>query len=612
MPPLSIAPNALYRCTVAASLWLIAVGVCSVKVVAQETLPPPIGHTGDPFADDLDVGTFASGPSPGTLDRLHGSLLRRDLGIESAQSCAAASCHGGPRPGVSVSTVRRGAAYQLWKENDPHARSWRTICSDESVSMMRRLRILDGNRIIDRKGFDNCLACHNTTQRYDETRTAVSIREGVGCGACHGPSERWASTHFRWDWSTESAEHDGFVNAGDLYSRARMCASCHVGDKDRDMNHDIIAAGHPTLRYELATYHAWQPKHWRDAEAADKTYYEAQLWLAGQVAAADASLSLLVTRAADAHSVSQWPEFAAYDCASCHHNLGLDNDRSAIDDNRKATAIYSQWNDAGLRWLLDYRITAGAATDEDRELSTALDTVAALMEVTPRPDADAVSVAALDARKKLAAWFDGQAGADERRHFRSDRLGKVVAAAAGDADTYRTWESAAQFYLAAVAARESWPGGWDGPLRDLADRMQRGLRYPEMIDVSRYAKRSTATGPKLTRTDAIDLGITLGGFLGPVHRTAEQIRAADRDRPDDRDLDAKLQQALQRLEQQIKERKPAADVPPPVKPRVEPPPKVEPPKRESIEDIRRALEELQSGQPAATPNDNGTPSMQEG
>ena len=30
------------------------------------------------------------------------------------------------------------------------------------------------------------------------------------------------------------------------------------------MNHDMIAAGHPALHYEFATYHECQPKHWRE------------------------------------------------------------------------------------------------------------------------------------------------------------------------------------------------------------------------------------------------------------------------------------------------------------------------------------------------------------
>jgi hypothetical protein len=575
----------LYSCALTIG-FLFGTPVCFAQQSAgakPESVPLPTGEVDpdapNPFRDDLApaLQPAPSQPVPSasdfrpdfalitadTLDRLHSPILRQDLQIESAQSCATSNCHGGPRPGIAQPWARRGSEHQIWVENDPHAQSWRTMCSDESVAIMRRLNIMKEDQIVDQAGFDNCLACHNSSKRYDEPRRLRSLqvsvdrqsnnkmarhsaavatqsihhlisnrsgraaqrmdannflREGVGCSSCHGPSEQWSNTHFQYHWSPLGATGEGFVEAGDLFVRARMCAACHVGDKDRDMNHDIIAAGHPTLRYELATFHAWQPKHWRDAEADDKTFYEAQLWLAGQVAATDASLSLLHARTADAHTISEWPEFAAFDCASCHHNLGLNNDRKPIDQNRKATARYSPWNEAGLRWLLNYRVENGQATDEDHQLIVALDAVRDAMEALPKPNPGRVGETVIEARRVLAAWLAGQAGSEERANFRSERLGQVVASAAGKGDTFRTWESAVQFYLAAVAARESWPGGWNGPLRSAADQLQNGLRYPEMIDVSRYEVDGKRHAPvlELSRVQAMQLGIELAGWLGPV------------------------------------------------------------------------------------------------
>jgi mono/diheme cytochrome c family protein len=312
------------------------------------------------------------------------------------------------------------------------------------------------------------------------------------------------------------------------------------------MNHDIIAAGHPALRYEMATFHAWQPKHWRDSESEDKTFYEAQLWLAGQVAATDASLALLESRTANAHSVSEWPEFAAYNCASCHHNLGLDNSRSPFRENRKATAMYSQWNDSGIRWVANYRIETGQASSEDHELIHALDAVTAAMERRPAPSPHAVSATVSTARAVLAAWLEGQAGLQERSIFRSERLGLVIASAAGKRETFRTWESAVQFYLAAVAARESWPGGWNGDLKNVADRMRHGLRYPEMIDISRYSKRGGGH-PTLNRFETMELGVELAGWLGQV-----QFEPMFED--DDEVTTQQMQDQLDRLIEQMDQR----------------------------------------------------------
>ncbi len=554
--------------------------------------------------------------TPRTLDELHSPLLRRDLKIRGAQSCAAASCHGGPRQGVATPYVSRGNEYQLWFENDPHAQSWRTICSDESVRMMTQLKIIDGDRIIDPVGFDNCLACHNTTMRHNEPRKGIfthegmataegiSSQEGVGCASCHGPSERWIGNHFTNGWSAQYATHAGFVNAGDLTTRARMCASCHIGDKDRDMNHDIIAAGHPTLRYELATYHSWQPKHWRDAEASDRTYYEAQLWLSGQIAATDAALALIETRAADAHTVSQWPELAAHDCASCHHQLGFKNDRNAVSSASKSLAPLAQWNDSGMRWLIDYREQTGVATVEDARLWRALDQVRDTMQAQAKPDRAQAAAAAKTARHALHAWLHGSAGSFERSVMRSDRLGQVVVAAAGRNETWRTWESAVQFYLAAVAARESWPGGWSGPLYDTAEALRQGLRYPEMRTLNNFETADDSL-PTANRAEAMQLGVTLAGWLGNVNMELQPIIDGTTYGLEDQEL-LDLRAELNRISERWKKKRAEQDAKDAEKktddkggekkePEFPDRPDREPAQpRRSLEDLKKALDALES------------------
>lgn len=578
----------LYRC-VASRIWFACAIAIGAIAAGQESVPTPLAEQDHTARSDA------------TLERLHQPLLRQDLKISSATSCAAASCHAGPRPGVLDKSSALGVEYQLWLEEDPHANSWRTICGDESIAIMRRLGILQGDAIVDPQGFDNCLACHNTTRRFEEPRwttgdaTAADLflREGVGCSACHGPSEQWIATHYQRDWNARDKSSVGFVEADDLYVRARMCVSCHIGDQDRDMNHDIIAAGHPTLRFELATFHAQQPKHWRDPEAGDKTRYEAQLWLAGQVAATDASLSLLKARAERSHSISTWPEFAAYNCASCHHRLALDNDRRSLTGDRQASAIFSEWNDAGLRWLVEYRIETEGTNEQDAHLITALDRVKARMEARPRPNAASVAEAAQHAREVLAEWFDSDAGQSERSALRSDRLGRVVAFAAGRPDTFQHWESAVQFYLAAVATRESWPGGWNGELKNAADQLRSGLCYPQMIDISRYAHRSSS-GPQLNRLQAHRLGIELAGWLGPVE--LETMPAATPFETDGRTIQDELDTMLQAINERWQtEPAPVRDQPPATpapRPRAQQPSEPKPPGR-SIENLRKSLEQLQ-------------------
>lgn len=390
------------------------------------------------------------------LERLSEPLVRKDLLIESAASCAATACHGGPRAGVSNAVDLRGSEYPLWLERDPHARSWQTICSDASVTIMERLRIMQSGQIVDRPGFDNCLACHNSTLQFNEPRNFEHLREGVGCNACHGPSERWRGEHFGKLWSASGAENMGFVHAENMLTRARMCATCHIGDRDRDMNHDIIAAGHPALHYEFATFHQRQPKHWRDVLESDQTIYEASQWLCGQVAGFDASLLLLEIRASKSHSVSVWPELSALDCAACHQKIRLAVPDYSSPKAASSTANWSQWNRFGVHQLLHLRRQEGKSGAADQRLSDAIDHLSDAM-ANPRSSGQEISEAARLARYELDEWLRAPEIVDEFEHFTAHRLQQLAISAAADRKIFEHWETATQFYLASVAGRTAWP-----------------------------------------------------------------------------------------------------------------------------------------------------------
>src|SRR5205823_4821454 len=107
----------------------------------------------------------------------------------------------------------------------------------------------------------------------------------------------------------------------------RMCVDCHVGKPGSDVNHDLIAAGHPWLKFEFSAFHAHYPKHWDDAKDRDPAKdprggkdFELRAWAAGQLVSAEAALNLLAERA-DEEKKHPWPEFAEYDCFACHHDL---------------------------------------------------------------------------------------------------------------------------------------------------------------------------------------------------------------------------------------------------------------------------------------------------
>jgi len=148
------------------------------------------------------------------------------------------------------------------------------------------------------------------------------------------------------------------IDTNNIAVRARECAKCHVGAADRQVNHDLIAAGHPPLKFELAAYQDMLPKHWDDRqERCKKPHFELQLWSVGQLASAEAALRVLQQRASaslmqqDKNRSPQqriqpaWPELAEYDCFSCHKDL-IDpswRQQRGYHDRRLGMAAWRTW-----------------------------------------------------------------------------------------------------------------------------------------------------------------------------------------------------------------------------------------------------------------------------
>jgi hypothetical protein len=179
--------------------------------------------------------------------------------------------------------------------------------------------------------------------------TAWMNQDGVGCESCHGSAEKWLGTHTTEGWKgisrREKEEQYGLIDIGHLARRVELCAGCHVGRRagengdfpPQDVNHDLVAAGHPRLNFEFASFQANQPRHWKAGGAESAPDFPARAWAIGQLITAKIALELLRERAAGAalaevparpaplppavSAAVPWPEFTEYDCFSCHHSL---------------------------------------------------------------------------------------------------------------------------------------------------------------------------------------------------------------------------------------------------------------------------------------------------
>jgi len=102
----------------------------------------------------------------------------------------------------------------------------------------------------------------------------------------------------------------------DVVKRTDKCLTCHLGTSERFVDHEMIAAGHPDLVFELEAFSAAMPRHWRDSAGADANT-PVRTFAVGQLTHLRASLDRLARRVKG----PTWPEYAELDCFACHHSL---------------------------------------------------------------------------------------------------------------------------------------------------------------------------------------------------------------------------------------------------------------------------------------------------
>jgi hypothetical protein len=284
----------------------------AAALAAVALVPVALWAGGRADGPQIQPAVFATTPAAPTI---------RAVGMVG---CAAAACHGGPGVG-SLTGPPAADCWQTaathWRAVDPHTRAYATLGGERSARIMATLgRKHPAARDVQ------CLACHTNPALADADpdpgpeRLALRA-EGVGCEACHGNAGRWQAVHTR-----DGADGVGFgmVPLRDLGARALACAGCHVGAPAdpargypvRDVNHDLLAAGHPRLTFEFADYQLRLTPHWHEKDRTGSGF-EAKAWLAGRAATAEAACRLLADRAAR----GPWPELAEFNCAACHHDL---------------------------------------------------------------------------------------------------------------------------------------------------------------------------------------------------------------------------------------------------------------------------------------------------
>jgi hypothetical protein len=282
---------------------------------------------------------------------------------------------------------------------------------------------------------------------------------GVGCEACHGPASRWLEPHKKHGWrenkDPKELEELGWKSLDNLGTRAKTCAGCHVGaspgkdsPEQRDVNHDLIAAGHPRLHFEFASFTANMPRHWQKTPEEEQKGYEAKVWAVGQVAGAEAALELLAYHAQPAKD-RPWPEFAAYDCFACHHDLRQPS-------WRQTSRHYGQRQPGSLPWDPWYYSMLPILAEQQPvgvpKIAAILDPLVKTMG-RPFPPRNQAAGEAAAAARRLMAWRREMAREKVSTKFKPRFARKLLVTLAENEKLFARagWDGAEQFYLAAVA-----------------------------------------------------------------------------------------------------------------------------------------------------------------
>ncbi len=161
----------------------------------------------------------------------------------------------------------------------------------------------------------------------------------------------WLKPHTVADGSVDLVEL-GMYPTADPQNRGNLCLSCHLGaEGDQLVTHKMMAAGHPRLVFELATFSQIQPAHYRadaDYRARKPRTEEIRVWATGQIIASQKFLRLASNHVLMDNKL--FPEFTFYECHTCHHSVDtlrwqsrktnpLDPGRARINDSSLLISI---------------------------------------------------------------------------------------------------------------------------------------------------------------------------------------------------------------------------------------------------------------------------------
>jgi hypothetical protein len=324
-----------------------------------------------------------------------------------AGGCSSANCHGSTGRLPENESRIWGNEYVIWSVPDKHSKAAKALENARSKRMGEILNIADVKT--DRR----CTACHAAGS------PEKLAPDGVACEACHGPAEKWLGPHTRKN-SHAASMAAGMIDTKDPVVRAKLCLACHLGSEQKVVDHELIAAGHPDLAFELETFTSAQPAHHSEVKGSPGNQMpHVRLWAVGEAVKLGEGMRLLAARAS-----KSWPEFAEFECYQCHHDLRAESWRIArgYTGRRPGSLQFSVARTDVLRTLV-----ARAAPNQKAAFEDAVTKLS--VAVSTRPfDGPAIAQAA----QTLARQGDTLAASFSKRDFDSPAAREMVRALAAD------------------------------------------------------------------------------------------------------------------------------------------------------------------------------------
>jgi Cytochrome c554 and c-prime len=357
--------------------------VCGVLVLPAALLEAHPGQAGD-----AKTAVAAS------------TAARADVGEQGKYigpgSCAATSCHGSVKP-IAGSRILQDE-YSTWIIKDKHSRAYQALTGDVGERMARILKL--GAKAEEAP---KCLACHALYTTAEQRGRPFEITEGVSCENCHGAAQGWLGQHTARESPEKHAESVRLhmVDTRDVIVRTGKCLECHLGTRGKFVDHEMIAAGHPDLYFELDSFSAVMPRHWkmpRESEPGkpveDVAWTGVRDWSTGQAVQLRAAMERLTWRAKGERYDKKdvWPEYSELSCFACHHALGPAKDswrqEHGYIGRRPGDPAWNSSRYAVFR-LLAKQVDSASAQELDRQLLAVSDEMSKL-----NPDRTIVASAA--------------------------------------------------------------------------------------------------------------------------------------------------------------------------------------------------------------------------